>query len=148
MSLDEQIRWLDADKCIAWYSSIFNRWWRTSTSLRRPIYMWYRAYPCHRGTPDRPRNYGNPSVASTSLKCTRELAKAYGAPSSFGFDGWLQYKKHTINKHSHHSTWHGTRRRSDIINRWKVRWIGGWLMHRNWWSSQRKGKTNIDWRRR
>ena len=85
---------------------------------------------------------GGLSVASTSLKCTRELAEAYGAPSSFGFENrMIAIQKHTINKHSHHSTWHGTLRRKDIINRWKVRWIGGWLMHRNWWSSQRKWKT-------
>ena len=75
------------------------------------------------------------------LEVYQRASEGLGAPSSFGFDGWLQYKKHTINKHSHHSTWHGTRRRSDIINRWKVRWIGGWLMHQNWWSSQRKWKT-------
>ena len=59
----------------------------------------------------------------------------------FWFRRMIAIQKHTINKHRHHSTWHGTLRRSDIINRWEVRWIGGWLMHRNWWSSQRKWKT-------
>jgi len=54
--------WADSSTRCRWmyrrYSSIFDRWWGTSTSLRRPIYMLYRAYQCHRGTPDRPINYG------------------------------------------------------------------------------------------
>ena len=35
----------------------------------------------------------------------------------FWFRRMIAIQKHTINKHSHHSTWHGTLRRSDIINR-------------------------------
>ena len=35
----------------------------------------------------------------------------------FWFRRMIAIQKHTINKHSHDSTWHGTLRRSDIINR-------------------------------
>jgi len=149
MPLDEQIRRLDADECIEWYSSIFDRWWGTSTSLRRPIYMLYRAsMPSRNAWPSYKLWQGiwQLSAASTSSAHVSESGEGLGAPSSFGFGGWLQYKKHTINKYSNPSTWHGTRRRSDILNRWKVRWIGGWLMHQNWWLSQRKWKTKHDWR--